>query len=228
MRPVACLVPVRGLARGKQRLAPLLTEAERAALVAAMLHDVLDTLHRCARVTLLAVVSGDPEVAAVAAEYGALLLPDLPDGGLNACLQSGCAWLAAACPDHAVLLVPADLPALTPSLLEATVLAANAEVVIARAADGGTNLLLQQPPATLPLRFGPASAARHHEAARAAGRSVAVIDHPVLACDLDRPADLAAFLARPGAGRTLHLLHRLRLRERLAALPDVCAPGVSR
>ena len=60
MRPVACLVPVRGLARGKQRLAPLLTETERAALVAAMLHDVLDALHRCARVALLAVVSDDP------------------------------------------------------------------------------------------------------------------------------------------------------------------------
>jgi len=227
MRPVACLVPVRGLARGKHRLAPLLTEAERAALVAAMLHDVLDALHRCAPVALLAVVSDDPAVAALAAEYGALALPDLPDGGLTGCLQAGCAWLGAACPDHAVLLVPADLPALTPALLDATVLAAEAEVVIARAADGGTNLLLQQPLAMLPLAFGPASAARHHAAARAAGRSVAVIDHPVLACDLDRPADLAAFLARPGAGRALHLLHRMRVRERLAAMADVRAPGVS-
>jgi 2-phospho-L-lactate guanylyltransferase len=169
-------------------------------------------------------VSGDAAVAPVAEEYGALMLPDRPGGGLNGSLQGACAWLGAACPDHAALLVPADLPAITPAVLESAVFVLDAAVVIARSADGGTNLLLQQPPAALQLSFGPGSCARHRAAAVAAGRRVAVIDHPVIAQDIDTPDDLTAFLARPGAGRTGQLLHRLRVPDRLAATVDTFAP----
>ena len=217
VRAVAALVPVRGLAEGKRRLSPVLTPPERRALVGTMLEDVLSALRRCAVVEAVAVVTGDTEAAALAGEYGAQLLPDAPEGGLNASLGGAFAWLSATHPDSAILVVPADLPSLTPDLLDRAVLAADAAVVIARSADGGTNALLLPPPATLPPSFGPGSCERHRAAAAAAGRTVRVIDDPDLALDIDRPADLAALLSRAGSSRTLHLLHRLRLHDRLCA-----------
>jgi len=215
-RAVAALVPVRGLAEGKQRLAAVLSAAERRELIIAMLEDVLAALCGCAAVKSVAVVTGDAAVAALAGEHGAAVLPDAAEGGLNGSLAGARAWLRTLHPAASILILAADLPLVTHALLEDRVFAAGAEVVIARSGDGGTNALLLRPPAVLPLSFGPGSCARHRAAAIAAGRSVQVIDDPDLALDLDRPADLAAHLSRAASGRTRHLLRRLRIHERLA------------
>lgn len=213
---VAALVPVRGLAAGKQRLGAVLTAPERRALTGAMLEDVLTALAGCAAVTTVAVVTDDAPAAALAAEYAAKVLPDAAGGGLNASLLGACAWVRAQCSGATILIVAADLPAITAALLEERILSADAAVVIARSGDGGTNALLLRPPAVLAPSFGPDSCARHGTAAVAAGWRVRVIDDPDLALDLDRPADLAAYLVHATPGRTRDLLHRLRLHERLS------------
>ncbi|MGH7078582.1 MAG: hypothetical protein ACREFU_10845, partial [Acetobacteraceae bacterium] len=108
--PTVALVPVRSLADGKQRLAAVLSDRERCALVRAMLEDVLDALARAAGIAASLVVSGDTAVLPVAEATGAILLPDVPEGGLNASLQAASAWVAAALPGHALLVVAGDLP----------------------------------------------------------------------------------------------------------------------
>ncbi len=213
---IAALVPVRGLAAGKQRLAAVLTAAERRALTGAMLEDVLAVLCGCAAVESVAVVTDDAAAAALAGEYGALVLPDVA-GGLNGSLENACAWARTRRPAASILIVAADLPSITGALLEHRLLSVDAEVVIARSEDGGTNALLLRPPAALELSFGPGSCERHRAAAVAAGRSVHVIDDPDLALDLDWPADLAAHLFRARPGQTRHLLHRLHLHDRPAS-----------
>ncbi|MGH7119375.1 MAG: 2-phospho-L-lactate guanylyltransferase [Acetobacteraceae bacterium] len=217
--PIVALVPVRGFQVGKQRLALVLSAAERRDLVRAMLEDVLAALARVHRVALIAVVSADGAVARVAEGAHAIVLPDAPGGGLNPSLQAALAWVAATCPDHIAMVVAADLPALTPARLEAGVLASTADVVIARSLDGGTNLLLQQPPVRLAPAFGAGSSARHRDSATRAGLSTAVLDDPLLARDLDVPADLAAILPLLGSGRTLEVLRRCgpALGERVTA-----------
>ncbi len=215
--PTVALVPVRSLADGKQRLAAVLSDRERCALVRAMLEDVLDALARAAGIAASLVVSGDTAVLPVAEATGAILLPDVPEGGLNASLQAASAWVAAALPGHALLVVAGDLPVLTPALVESVVPAAKAEIVIARSLDGGTNLLWQAPPLSLRFAFGAQSCTRHRTAARAAGRTVAVLEHPVLARDLDTPDDLAALLPLLRAGQTMRLLQRLRPADRALA-----------
>lgn len=206
---LVALVPVRGLAVGKRRLAAALGERERRALIETMLVDVLRALRASPAVHSSLVVSSDPEVTPLATAEGALLLPDAPGGGLNASLTAALAWVAAACPGNAALVVPADLPVLTPALLETNVLGAAGEVVIARSLDGGTNLLLLRALPGPKLCFGPESCARHRAAARAAGCTVTIVEHPVLACDLDTAEDLAT--ARPllAPGRTKDLLERV-------------------
>ncbi|WP_448189169.1 2-phospho-L-lactate guanylyltransferase [Azospirillum sp. sgz301742] len=213
--PLWALVPVRSLDDGKRRLSPFLAPQERAALVRSMLEDGLDALRRCAAVDTVAVVTGDPAAAQIASEYGAALLPEAPEAGLNRSLECARAWLLSSTPRAHVLMMPADLPGITPAELESTVLAADADVVLARSTDGGTNAMFLRPVASLPFGFGPDSCRRHRDAAAAAGRSVRVVDSPGLALDIDHPDDLAVYLRRGGSSRTLGLLHRLRIADRL-------------
>ncbi len=225
---VFALVPVRALTDAKRRLSPLLADAERAQLARVMLEDALDCLARAPVVEGIAVVTGDTDAGALASDYRAFALPDSPEGGLNASLESAAAWARAAKVDRALLVLPADVPGATPddiaALAAETVVGRSArasppsDVVLARAHDGGTNALLLRPGARIPFAFGPDSCARHAAAARAAGLSVGVVERPGLALDLDRPGDVALYLARAGSSRTLGLLHRLgvpaRLREK--------------
>ncbi|MEK7245997.1 MAG: 2-phospho-L-lactate guanylyltransferase, partial [Pseudomonadota bacterium] len=206
--PMWALVPVRALAEGKKRLAPLMSPEERAVLAKTMLEDVLDCLGRAPAIEGIAVVTDDPTAAALALDYRALVLPDAPPcdktrGGLNASLEGAAAWLRATRAEATMLIMHADLPAACPediaalAAVEAVARSARAnppDVVLARAHDGGTNALKLRPGVLLPFAFGADSCARHFAAARAAGLSVAVLERAALALDLDRPEDVAAYL----------------------------------
>jgi 2-phospho-L-lactate guanylyltransferase len=106
----------------------------------------------------------------------------------------------------AVLVVPVDLPAVSPDELarvldEARALLGSGAEGVARAhalvalvtdrAGTGTNLLLVAPPAAIPFHFGEGSRAAHAAAARAAGAAYLEIEGP-LGLDLDTPDDLLA------------------------------------
>lgn len=217
--PLFALVPVRAPADAKRRLAPLLAAEERAALARAMLEDVLECLARAPSVEGIAVVTDDVDAARTASDFGALALPDAPEGGLNASLENAAAWARASRPERALLVLPADVPGALPEDI-AALAGEDADIVLAPARDGGTNGLLLRPGAKIPFAFGPGSRARHEESARAGGHSLALVERPGLALDLDRPEDVALYLARAGTSRTLGLLHRIgvpdRLRERAA------------
>lgn len=214
--PVCAIVPVRAWPEGKKRLALLLAPEERGALAKTMLADVLDTLSRAPAVAEIVIVTDDADAAALASDYRALVLPDVPGGGLNASLAGAAAWLAKARPEAATLIMHADLPAATPEDIEALV-AEDADVVLARSGDGGTNAIFLRPGVSLPFAFGADSCARHIAAARAAGFSVGLVDRSGLSLDLDRPEDVAAYLARAGSSRTLGLLHKFGVPARLRA-----------
>src|SRR5207245_486708 len=101
----------------------------------------------------------------------------------------------------ALLVVPGDLPLVTPEAIEtliATGRRRGGSVVVAPARDGrGTNALLLSPPDALDFSFGPDSAQRHIAAARANGLRgsrlrVAVHEAAEFALDLDTPSDLEA------------------------------------
>ena len=220
--PVFALVPVRAFPEGKRRLAPLLAPEERVRLARTMLEDVLDCLGRAPAVAGIAVVTDYADAAALARDHGARVLPDAPDGGLNASLAGAAAWARASRPGCAILVLPADMPGATPEDIAALV-SEKSDVVLARAGDGGTNAMLLRPGISLRFAFGADSCARHLASARAAGLSVGLVERPGLSLDLDRPEDVALYLARAGNSRTLGLLHRLgvplRLRAKAGAQP---------
>ena len=79
----------------------------------------------------------------------------------------------------------------------------------------GTNCVLCSPPGALPFAFGHDSFEPHCRAARARGIAPRIVPLPGLGLDIDTPDDLRAFLAGPGAGRTLDYLRESGIAERL-------------
>jgi 2-phospho-L-lactate guanylyltransferase len=105
----------------------------------------------------------------------------------------------------AVLILPADLPRITPDDITQLVRIAETQatvdplrpcMVIAPSQDGGTNALLLRPPTAIDFAFGPDSFQRHRAQAAAVGASCHVVHAPGLAFDLDRPRDLSRWRSR--------------------------------
>ena len=118
---IAVLVPVRGLEGAKARLGEALDAEERRALVERLLERTV-TAASAAGATLVAVVSPDPEALQRARQLGVAAVAQR-GGGLNEGLEEGRAWAEAAGVD-ALLVVPADVPAVSPAALEAVMAAA--------------------------------------------------------------------------------------------------------
>lgn len=91
-----------------------------------------------------------------------------------------------------VLVVHADLPRLSVSDVD-RVLGTRADVVVARAHDGGTNGLLLRK--WMPPAFGRGSALAHASRARSLGLTASVLDVPGFAIDVDDDATLGAYHA---------------------------------
>jgi len=199
---LVAVVPVRGLERAKTRLGEALDPEERRALVEGLLRRTIRAAIMTPGIRAVAVVSPDPEALAVAADSGAVTLPQ-GGGGLNEGLADGRAW-AREMGATALVVVPADLPAIGPAELERVLgavrdrLAANrssgspAAALVALVPDRagqGTNLLLLSPPGAIPFQFGSGSRAAHAGAAASLGATYLEVRGP-LGLDLDTPDDL--------------------------------------
>ncbi|HZS00584.1 MAG TPA: 2-phospho-L-lactate guanylyltransferase [Chloroflexota bacterium] len=236
---LCAVVPLKGLAAAKGRLAPLLTPAEREALAAALLADVLRALRATPAVTRVLVVSPDPAALALAASLGAEPLAEPPalvaalpgsaadEAGLNAALDHA-ARVAAAGGAEALLALPADLPHVTPADLAAlcAALPKAPSVVLAPTADGGTGALLRQPPPVVPARFGPDSLRGHLQVAAARGVAARLVWRRGLSFDVDRPTDLDRLADLPRPSRTRALLARWQAAGRWPPVVAL-APGQS-
>jgi len=210
------IVPVKPFAQSKSRLAPVLSPSERLDLSRHLLEHTLTVLGQVRQVDAILVISRDPAVHDVAIQHGAMVLEEQADG-LNQALAQATTW-AARQGATAVLVVPADLPLLTPSIMEAMIRRAQhphpsplpegegetsqgeatirlvepgPAVVIAPDRHGhGTNLLLIRPPGLINYAFGPDSFAAHRQQAIASGAGLHVFHSRKTELDLDTPDDL--------------------------------------
>ena len=175
------IVPVKGVENAKSRLAPFLSDRERAALVIAMLDDVLAACEAASAVTETLVVTPDARV-------------NRGDGRLiDAGTGHGEAVAFALRDERAragALVVMGDCPLVTAESLD-RLLAAARPVALAPASDGGMNALALASPDAVDPAFGADDAARVTlERAQAAGLEPAVVDDPALAFDVDNPPDV--------------------------------------
>jgi 2-phospho-L-lactate/phosphoenolpyruvate guanylyltransferase len=204
-------VPVKPLERAKRRLAGVLSPAERAVLVLAMLEDVLDACLAQPGWTAW-VVSGDEAALEVAARRGARAVLEEGSTLLQACRQLEA---EAGGPAGELAVVLGDLPYLSSRELREA-LAVDSPVVAAPAAsDGGTNLLVRRPPTVIPARFGRASFAKHRWAARRSRVELREVRGPGLERDLDRPQDVVRLIESRHPGRSRDACLEMGLAERL-------------
>ena len=190
------VIPVRSLADGKRRLAPVLGPEERAGLVRRMFLRTLEAALEAGPPVL--VVSPDPAVLTLARDRGATGLEEPRPVELNHALELS-AREAATRGATALLVVSADLPHLEAADLRAmlppppTAPSAPADAVVRIAPDEagiGTNALYVRPPDLLAFEYGETSCRRHVEQARARGARVERVERPGLRFDLDTPDDL--------------------------------------
>lgn len=210
---IVAVVPVRGLPAGKRRLAALLDLEERNSLVRAMLDDVVAALVAAESVGEVVIASRDAAARDEASRLGVGFLDqaELRLGYNRAVAMAQESYAQAG----ALLIVPADVPLITPDSVDMVVATApdGPAVVVAPAHNGGTNGLFLRPPDVIAPQFGPSSARAHAQSAAAAGEAgvpfrEAHID--VWAFDLDTPSDLRW------------------LRETLPQLPEDIAPNSRR
>jgi 2-phospho-L-lactate guanylyltransferase len=174
----------------KSRLAPVMDPLQRQDLARAMLREVLRTCGAAGFGGTVVVTDTEPG-RMIARLNGAEAVVD-PGRGLNAAVTLG---IEAASGAQAVLVLPGDVPLVTPADLEAMLQAADAgdrvAVVVPDAAGRGTNALLLRPPRLIAPAFGDGSCERHLEAARRVASAVR-LERPRLAIDVDEPPALAS------------------------------------
>jgi 2-phospho-L-lactate guanylyltransferase len=186
------IVPVKPLRLSKSRLSGVLSREERASLSQKMLVHTLDVLSKVPKVERMLVVSRDSRALAVARQRGARTVTERGTPQLNRALIRA-THLARGYGVSSVLILPADLPLLTPGDVEKLIASADKPPVVVIAPDRhgtGTNALLSSPPGLIEYDFGPDSYTRHLEHAQAVGARIVICELPTLELDLDLPEDL--------------------------------------
>ncbi len=193
MMRIVAIVPIGELEGAKSRLGGTLDAEERRDLVDRMFdRTVLATL-ATPGITETLVISPDREALATAAALSARTLLQRSQG-LNRGLAEARDDALAGGAD-AIVVVPIDLPLVTPAALAEliaplSVVAERPLVVLAPDRHGrGTNALVLAPPAAIEFGFGGDSRAAHAACAADAGARYVEVDGP-LSIDIDTPDDL--------------------------------------
>jgi 2-phospho-L-lactate guanylyltransferase len=205
------VIAVRGGPGAKSRLRGRLSAAERAALVEAMLADMLDALAGSPAIRRVHVATPTAELARLAAKAGAAVILERGVSDQNRSFTAARRRVAAVDPDAILALLPGDLPLLDSGQLQACLRQAGPGrvVLVPATADGGTGAVIQQAGLALPLAFGPDSFEKHAARVRAQGLEAVRMQAPSLGFDLDRPEDIDLVVAARPAGRTAALLRSL-------------------
>lgn len=186
------IVPVKPLRQGKSRLAEVLTPDERTDLNRRLLAHTLGTLTAIQEIEHVLVISRDQAALALAREYGARTVQESGAPQLNVALTRA-TIVARNYATRGVLIIPADLPLITPE--DVRLMLARAEeppvvVVVPDHRREGTNALLVCPAGLIDYEYGPGSFQRHCARALQAGARLEICELPSLALDMDLPEDL--------------------------------------
>ncbi len=186
------IVPVKPLRRGKSRLAGVLSEVERTRLNKNLLTHTIDTLKTIPEIEQVLVISRDQAALALAREHGARTVQENGASQLNVALARA-TFVAKNYVTRGVLVLPADLPLITPEDIIAMLSRAVEPPVVVVAPDrhrNGTNALLVCPVGLIEFEFGLDSFHKHCAKAIDAGARLEVCELPSFALDVDMPEDL--------------------------------------
>jgi 2-phospho-L-lactate guanylyltransferase len=218
----ALLLPIKDLRNAKQRLAGVLTPAERFGLAHAMLADTVRAVQgvRWAE-KILVVTNYGPAIEIAEANGWEVLLEEQQisesvsvDAASKKCSECG---------TTALLRLPLDVPLVESRDIDellAIECAAPALVIVPSRDGSGTNAILRTPPTLFPSHFGSGSFALHCAEAERAGASIVQRRNIRLEMDVDDEADLRVLLRHDLSGtRTGAWLRENGVSQRLRREP---------
>jgi 2-phospho-L-lactate/phosphoenolpyruvate guanylyltransferase len=201
MRATA-IIPVKRFGQAKQRLLDALDRPQRAALVKAMLTDVLVAVTATDEVERVIVVTAEGRAERIAlahARRATTAIEVLQEQGDRGHPQAATLGIvrAKALGASCVALLPGDCPLLDVAELDGALdrMRPGRIAVVPDRHGTGTNALLMSPPDAIAPGFGPGSCERHADRGARAGFDVAVEPLDSLSLDVDTPADLDAMAA---------------------------------
>jgi 2-phospho-L-lactate/phosphoenolpyruvate guanylyltransferase len=215
---VWAVVPLKNVHRAKQRLASLLTPNERGELVLAMVGDVLDALKQTPNLAGILLVSRAPEAADLARQFACELYAEAAGADLSESVQAAGGYLMANRNAHGTMIVPGDLPLITPADV-AAILDQHQHITLVPDSEGdGTNCIVSSPPNLIRYRFDGHSFKPHAEAAYGIGITPRIVRNEAFGIDVDTPRDLLRVLERAGPSRTRTCLETSGIASRLTHL----------
>lgn len=223
----AAIIPVKRFGAAKQRLLEALDRQQRAAIVRAMLDDVLTAVGHADAIDHVTVVTGERRAERIALRAAQRLvtpievLRDPHDRGHSEAATLGIVRARAVGASCAALL-PGDCPLLDADELDAALarMRPGRVSVVPDHHGTGTNAVIMAPVDAIAPAFGPGSRERHLDRARRAGREAVVEELASLALDLDTPDDLTELATVLGAGPNRAPATAREL-DRLGLLPAV-------
>lgn len=185
------IVPIKPLRRGKSRLSTILSEKERAQLNHQLFTNTINVLREVKSISDILVVSRDSDVLTEAREMEVRTVTENGTPELNNALRRA-SLFSKNFSTEGVLIVPADLPLLTPYDVEAFLQERVQPPMIVISPDRrrkGTNMLLIDPADLITFSYGQDSFEKHKELAVLSGAQVITYENERIALDLDIPED---------------------------------------
>ena len=192
---IFAILPVKSPQNAKQRLKGFLAVEQREALARILYRQTLAALCQAEGIDQVVVATSDVEIAEYARSSGAIVFEENEQVSHSVSADAAC-LRAMEMGASTVLLVPIDVPTVTPA--DFTQLAAAASrpgLIVVPSSDGtGTNALARTPPDCIQSRFGPGSFRAHLDQALSKGVPADVLRLPGLMFDIDTPEDVAELL----------------------------------
>ena len=214
MSGVWALLPFKGAAGAKRRLAPVLTASEREGLVLAMVRDVLEALTASASLAGVLVVSRDPIAQVLAREFAAEVYADNASD-LSGAVRQASRFVATQRSASGTLFVPGDVPLIRADDVDAVLAHHDRVTLVPDAYDVGTNAAASSPPNAFEYLFDGKSFKPHIASARRAGIEARIVRRAAFGLDVDTIAELIEVAARSVGTRTGTFLEASGVRDKL-------------
>lgn len=189
---VVAIIPVKEFKKSKTRLSKLFTANLRVKLVKEMLKNVLFALIPSVEIKNIIVVTPNKQIAFIRdLDRRIRILHDNGAGQIPA-LEKAISYALKLFKPDAILIAVADMPLIRPwdvyIMLEMA--REHQTVVLAPSYDGGTNVMIQNPPQIIGLKYGPKSFLKHLEEAYHRKIKVRMYFSETSSIDLDAPEDV--------------------------------------
>jgi len=210
---VHVIIPFKGLAESKSRLAHEISDDLRKRLVTAMLSDVVSAVSSSKMVNHIIVITSDREIENIIPKKATILQENKPRG-INQAITEASEYSTTRMHAEAALVIPADLPLIKPRDIDTIISKGKTKptVILSPSLTGGTNILYRAPPQIIEPKFGKNSFQKHLEETRKINIEPKIYNSPRVTLDLDEIEDIKKFIQHGGNNtKTLKVLQNTEL-----------------